>query len=154
MLEIKRASAEHVSALQGFFLAVATPEERLFFAPHPFDQETVLRVCTHQGADLYYLMLFENRALGYGLLRGWDEGFDIPSLGITIHPEYRGRGLGKLLMSFLHAAARLRGSKKIRLKAHRGNGPALSMYQAMGYGFTSQEGAFLVGFLDLTRDQT
>ena len=52
-------------------------------------------------------------------------------------------------MHFLHAAARRRGAEKVRLKVKMNNSRAVNLYQGLGYKFESQEGPFLVGFLDL-----
>src|SRR5712691_6841309 len=79
-----------------------------------------------QRRDLYFLLLEEQRALGYGMLRGWDEGYAIPSLGVVIHPEAQGHGLGRLMMEFLRIAAIRRGAEKIRLRVALANKPALS----------------------------
>jgi ribosomal protein S18 acetylase RimI-like enzyme len=45
-----------------------------------------------------------SRIVGYGMLRGWDEGYSVPSLGILVRAEACGQGIGKLLMEHLHLA--------------------------------------------------
>lgn len=94
-------------------------------------------------------MVADGEVLGYGLLRGWDQGYDVPSLGIAIRPDRRGQGLGILLMHFLHAAARQRGALRVRLRVHPGNARARDLYEKLGYRFEGEERGELVGFFEL-----
>jgi ribosomal protein S18 acetylase RimI-like enzyme len=87
--------------------------------------------------------------IAYGMLRGWDEGYDVPSLGIVVAPAFRGQGYGRSLMHFLHAAAKARGAPAIRLKVYPENSTAVALYQSLGYVFGAKEGGQLVGLLDL-----
>jgi len=88
--------------------------------------------------------------LAYGILRGWDQGYEIPSLGIAVHPEARGGKLGELMMHFLHSAARRKGARQVRLKVYGKNVSARNLYIKLGYKFdTVEEGGQLVGRLKL-----
>jgi ribosomal protein S18 acetylase RimI-like enzyme len=80
------------------------------------------------------------------MLRGFDQGYDIPSLAIIIHPEYRQMGLGMLLMSFLHAEARIRKVSRVRLKVYPHNTAACNLYKQVGYNFSGKEGDQLIGY--------
>lgn len=149
VLECRRLTAEWKEPLLAFLSALEEANETEFFHPHPFDHEAVEQIIRQARRDLYYVLTDAGEVLGYGMLRGWDEGFAIPSLGIAIHPKARGGGLGKLLMCFLQGAARWSGCKAIRLRVKRDNMRALKLYQDMGYVFQSEEDQYLVGFLDL-----
>ena len=83
------------------------------------------------------------------MLRGWEEGHEIPSLGIVMDAAWRGRGYGRLLMEFLHATARRRGARQIRLKTYPDNVCALGLYRKLGYVFGGEEKGQLVGTLTL-----
>jgi ribosomal protein S18 acetylase RimI-like enzyme len=85
------------------------------------------------------------------MLRGWDEGYQIPSLGLAIHPSVRGQGLGKMLMGFLHLQAFRRGAEKVRLRVNSTNDKALKLYKGLGYVFEEDphQVDLLVGFKDL-----
>jgi ribosomal-protein-alanine N-acetyltransferase len=119
------------------------------FHPHPLTREEAARRCRYIGRDLYYVLLDGARALGYGMLRGWDEGYEVPSLGIAIHPDEQGRGLGTAFMHLLHAAAKRRGARRVRLKVYPRNLRAVRLYEGLGYRFEGEEHGQLVGFLDL-----
>jgi ribosomal protein S18 acetylase RimI-like enzyme len=107
------------------------------------------RICSYAGRDLYYAACAGGSVLAYGLLRGWDEGYDIPSLGIAIAPAARGRGLARPFMHFLHAAAKQRGARQIRLTVYRSNERAVELYRRLGYVFSPKNDQELVGLLAL-----
>jgi [ribosomal protein S18]-alanine N-acetyltransferase len=132
-----------------FFEILLRNGDDRFFHPHPLDRDKAKWIASYEGEDLYYGQFIADRMIGYGILRGWDEGYDIPSLGIVITPSERGRGFGKQFMHFLHAETRLRGAKKVRLKVYQNNKKALKLYQQLGYSFMSSEGDQLVGHIEL-----
>ena len=92
--------------------------------------------------------------IGYGLLRGWNEGYEIPSLGVAVHPSMRGTGLGRLIMDFLEAMARMRGASSIRLRVRKDNAIAHGMYARRGYRLTPdvRDASLIVGIKSLRRD--
>ena len=148
-LEIRQLSPEWSDGLTALFAAIRKTGESQFH-PHPFTAESAGALSRYRGKDLYYLLADSPQVIGYGMLRGWDEGYEIPSLGIILHPEHRGKRLGELLMNFLHAAARARGAHKVRLKVYAENKPALAMYRKLGYRFDgSSENGQLVGVVEL-----
>ena len=119
-------------ALQAFLEALDRSEER-FFSPHASDLETLEGLAAGPRKDIHCLLVEGPLVVGYGLLRGWDEGFEIPSLGIAIHPLRRGRGLGNFLMGYLELLAALRGSASVRLRVFKSNTAAIALYSARGY---------------------
>jgi ribosomal protein S18 acetylase RimI-like enzyme len=150
VLEIVKIAPEHLPQLTEFFHSLANDPETLYFHPHTFDEEAAHQIANYIGQDLYYAMLYNSQMLGYGMLRGWDEGYVIPSLGIAIHTSTRNMGLGKLLMNFLHAAAWLRGAIKVRLKVSPENTAAILLYTHLGYQFlTEKENDQLVAYYSL-----
>src|SRR5262249_51471092 len=121
-----------------------------FFHPHPFTVEAARERAFYSGNDQYFVLLEGGEVQGYGMLRGWDEGYEIPSVGIVIHPDVEGQGFGRLLMDFLRVAAVRSGAKKILVRVHSENRVAVDLYRSLGYEFASQKDASsLVGFLDV-----
>jgi ribosomal protein S18 acetylase RimI-like enzyme len=125
-----------------------------FFHPHASDEAGLHGVARDTGDDLYYLFVRGRDVLGYGLLRGWNEGYEIPSLGIAVHPSMRGTGLGRSIMDFLEAMARMRGASSIRLRVHKDNAIARDMYARRGYRLTpdGQDESLIVGIKSLRSD--
>jgi ribosomal protein S18 acetylase RimI-like enzyme len=83
------------------------------------------------------------------MLRGWDEGFEVPSLGIATRSSVRGTGLGGLLVQFLHAAACRRGANRVILKVYKDNIPARRLYEKLGYRFVDEGAGEISGSIDL-----
>jgi len=148
-LECVRVTSEHAEALFELLQALHKNGDDRYFHPHPFTQQAVEVICNYTGDHLYYLLMEGGRAAGYAMLRCWDEGYDIPSLGIAIHPDFRGNKLATAFMNFLHAAARRKGAEKIRLKVYPDNVPAIKMYERLGYEFSDVELGQLVGSVTL-----
>lgn len=149
VLEYRRVSPVFEGMLIEFFGLLEGHQVSRYFHPHPFTPEQAKSLCGYEGNDLFYVALDGARVVGYGMLRGWDEGYDIPSLGVVLHPDVRGTGLGKSFMHFLHAAAKIRGAKKIRLKVYPENQTAVQLYAILGYRYVEQSEGQLVGYLDL-----
>lgn len=69
---------------------------------------------------------------GYGLGHvGWDGTGWILALGV--HPEARGRALGRRLTQDTLDALAARGVTETRLTTHPDNAPALRIYRALGF---------------------
>lgn len=120
-----------------------------FFSPHPSSDAAINALVRSADKDLYCLLVEGKRVLGYGLLRGWDEGYEIPSLGLAIHPSARGSGLGKLVMHFLHVSAFRKGARKIRLRVRKSNRQAVELYEGLGYVLEEEGNDYLIGFKSL-----
>jgi ribosomal protein S18 acetylase RimI-like enzyme len=139
----------HEEALAEFFEALKAAGDEPFFHPHPLTAEQAGRLVRHGGRDLYCVATAAGRVRAYGLLRGWDEGYEVPSLGIAVHPEARGSGLGRAFLLFLHAAARARGATRVRLRVYPDNTAARRLYESLGYRWQGGGDEQLVGVCEL-----
>lgn len=141
-IEFVLHSNKTVIALSEFFDHLVQNGDDRYFHPHPFTLEESTRLANikHSGFDLYYVAIQRDEVLAYGMLRGWDAGFEIPSLGIAVHKHARGFGVSKAMMEVMHCAASWRGAKSIRLKVHTDNKIAQSLYEKIGYKFIGEEG--------------
>lgn len=148
-LQIRLVDPKLEKPLARFFESIRRNGDDRFFHPHPFTEEYAQHLANYNGVDLYYVLLEGDRVIGYGMLRGWDEGYSIPSLGIIIAKTARRNKLGSLLMQFLHNAARSQGAERIRLKVYFQNSAAVAFYEMLGYRFETEESQQLVGYLDL-----
>jgi [ribosomal protein S18]-alanine N-acetyltransferase len=150
-LEIRKLTTEWKEPLLVFLRVLDEAGDAELFLPHPFTKEAVEYILLTARRDLYYVIVEGSQVLGYGMLRGWDEGYSIPSLGIAIHPRFRGEGLGRTFMYFLRVAAKCRGASRIRLRVKAQNTTAAKLYESLGYEFCSEkDGEYRVAFLDLT----
>jgi ribosomal protein S18 acetylase RimI-like enzyme len=151
-LEFRIARPEDEAGLAALFDQLDRVGDFANFHPHPLDAANAKRVAGYAGKDLYYIAVRGADVIGYGLLRGWDERYEVPSLGIAIAPGARGSGLGRAFMHFLHAAAQARGAPRVRLKVYPHNVAALTLYRSLGYAFDDTDGDELIGLLPLQRD--
>lgn len=149
IMEIRVVDGTLEQPLAEFFRDLAQTGDDEYFHPHPLTPDEAKKRAQYSGDDLYYVIMENEKVLGYAMLRGWDEGYEIPSLGIAMHPSVRGLGLGELLIRFLHAAARRRGCDKIRIRVYKQNAHALALYKKLGYCFESKQAGQLVGYLTL-----
>lgn len=147
--EFRVLGPEHVNELVLFFEALTLSSDEKFFHPHPLTAEEARRRSAYKGKDLYLVALDGIEIVGYGMLRGWDEGYEIPSLGIAVHPSRRREGLGRALMAELHKTARERGAHRVRLSVHHENLEAIRLYEELGYRFVVESGEQLIGTIDL-----
>lgn len=148
ILEFRRLAPDLTAGLAAFFADLAAAGDDRFFHPHPFTAAEAARLCVYAGRDLYYAAVAD-RVLAYGMLRGWDEGYQVPSLGIAVHPAARGTGVARAFMHFLHAAAAARRAPRVRLKVYPGNTAAKKLYDRLGYAFDGESNGQLVGVLRL-----
>lgn len=138
-------------ALARFFADLAAAGDDAFFHPHAADVESLRAIAAQPGDDLYVVFVEGGDVRAYGLLRGWNEGYEVPSLGIAVHPDARATGLGRLVMEYLEAMARHRGATSIRLRVHKDNARAIGMYERRGYAIQPDGGdvRLLVGIKPL-----
>lgn len=149
-IEIREVTVTTEAALAIFFAVLRARGAEVYFHPHPLTDEAAHERAHYAGRDYYCVLIEGGEILGYGMLRGWDEGFEIPSLGIAIHPDAHRQGLGRLLMDFLRMAALRRGAKRIRLRVRDDNIAAVRLYLALGYQLAPEAaGGYLAGFLEL-----
>jgi ribosomal-protein-alanine N-acetyltransferase len=126
-------------ALARFFDDLAIAGDDTFFHPHEGDVASLRAIADLPGKDVYVVFIEDGVVLAYGLLRGWNEGYSVPSLGIAVHPRARARGLGRLMMDYLETMARRRGAPAIRLRVLKDNVNAIAMYERRGYIMSPDE---------------
>jgi RimJ/RimL family protein N-acetyltransferase len=116
-----------------------------FFRPHAFTSAAARRIARRSGRDLYAVLVDDDdRAVAYGMLRGWDEGYHKPSLGIAVRTDCQGRGLGRRMMEELHLAAAQHGATAVRLRVHPDNVRARRLYESLNYAYSGVERGELV----------
>jgi [ribosomal protein S18]-alanine N-acetyltransferase len=123
--------------------------DETYFHPHPLTAEEARRLVAYRGEDVYAVLDDGDALVAYGILRGWDVGFAIPSLGVGVRKDRGRQGFGRVMMDWLADEARRRGADRIRLRVHPDNAAALGLYERLGYEPTHQERGEIVMVLDL-----
>jgi ribosomal protein S18 acetylase RimI-like enzyme len=150
-IQLEDLAPRHELGLAEFFRALSANGDGELFYPHPLTEKEAQRLCRYTGLDQYFVATIGGRILGYGMLRGWDEGYAIPSLGLATHPDARSQGLGEFLMRGLIQQARNRGAMQIRLTVDASRGRFISFFVRLGFVFSPFKQGRLLGMLDLLR---
>jgi len=159
-LKFRSARPTDATGLGEVFAALATAGDDRLFHPHPLTQVAASDICRAMSqhgdrpADEYHVAIdhdghAEPCIVAYGILRGWSEGFAIPSLGIAVHPDHRGCGIARKVMEHLHAVAAARGADTVRLKVYIHNTAAIHLYESLGYDLRPHSETELLGLLSL-----
>jgi ribosomal protein S18 acetylase RimI-like enzyme len=131
---IRRLQVRDEEQLFALFKAFAAHEEiTRYFHPHPFDRVTASEIAGYSGSDMYFGFFWDGELVGYAMLRGWDEGYEVPAFGVAVAPGHEGRGVGRELLRASLEETRARGARKIILKVHNANERALRWYLACGF---------------------
>ena len=115
----------------------ALPEVDKEFFPHDYDVATLKKMLSQEDKHYYIYLDDSLNFAGYGMIRAW-EGFDTPTLGCVIWPEYRRCGNGARLVNELVAKARQLGFSSIKLKVSKKNTFAYGLYKKAGFRKTGE----------------
>lgn len=150
MITFRRLTPPDEMALMVLFRTILDDPTSGGFRPHPFDAPTAARLARHAGRDAYLVAEAGGTLVAYGMLRGWDDGYSIPSLGIYLSPQVRGTGAVEPLMHDLHRFAAQAGATQVRLTVDAWNERAIRLYRRLGYRLRPHaQPARLEGIVDL-----
>lgn len=134
---IRPLTEEDADQLGALFEELAADPTARGFHPHPMTRAQAERIV--DGArlrqDIYFAAFVGQKLAGYGMLRGWDEGYSIPSFGVAVGSAHRGAGIGRSLLRYAIECARDRGAAKMMLKVHVDNQSARRLYESEGFVF-------------------
>ena len=136
------------SDLARFFEENDLPEITRYFNPFPLNSQTAHQIARNDHLDHYYVATLDAQMVGMFMLRGWEEGFQIPSFGILVDRRYHGMGLGKQITEFAITEASNSGCPGIRLSVYASNTNALSLYASFGFREVSRLPAVVLGQQD------
>ncbi len=111
----------------------SNPDYSRYFIPFSFDFGTVKKILTDVNLDLFFGIFLNNKIIGFYMLRGFDEGYDIPSYGVWISSEFAGKGLARLTLQHAISFCKINNINKLMLKVHRDNLKAKKIYEDFGF---------------------
>jgi ribosomal-protein-alanine N-acetyltransferase len=132
-LHFATVGPEHADALVALFERNAVPAVAVMFDPFSFTAAEARRIALEPRQDGYYIATCGNELLGLSMLRGFDEGYEIPSFGIFIDHERHGQGIGRRFTVWTIEQARRRGCPAVRLTVYADNAAALGLYASLGF---------------------
>ncbi len=97
-----------------------------------------------QLAGAVWYRLFDETSPGYGYVNS-----ETPELGIAIHPNFRGMGIGRTLMNEIIKQATSEGYPSVSLSVDPQNASAVKLYQQLGFVYWGVSGTSWTMKLDL-----
>jgi RimJ/RimL family protein N-acetyltransferase len=119
--KVSRLEANDFLSIADLFKLIAKDPTSKHFHPHPFTDDYAKIIAEYKGQDLYLGAFINEELVGYAMLRGWDADFKIPSLGIYLVEQVRGRGFAKKFMYAIHQYALEKNAPSVRLKVYTEN---------------------------------
>lgn len=116
-----------------FFQQNDTPMVTHAFNPFPLTDESARRIACNREQDRFYIARFHRELVGFGMLRGFQAGYALPSLGILIGVPYQGRGFGRRLIEEVVRATSMLGCDGVRLSVYNWNRRAIRLYESLGF---------------------
>jgi RimJ/RimL family protein N-acetyltransferase len=118
-----------------------------FFDPFDLDEKTAAAIVKPDKNNLYYGVFWGDKIVGFGMLRWWKD-YKCPTLGLIVDKEYRGRGFGKKIYSFLFKKAKAKGCRNISAIVNPEN--IASYHVATSLGMEAIDQLALEGEYDFT----
>lgn len=132
-IEIEAVTPDHLEQLADLFERNRTPAVTTGFDPFPLTGQEARRIALEPRRDEYYVAARAGSVVGLSMLRGFDEGYEIPSFGIFVDREAQGEGVGRTLTVWTVVAARRRGCPSVRLSVYASNSVAHHLYTSLGF---------------------
>ena len=123
-------------AFHRFFLAVPEPE-RMFIKHRVTEQEVIHDWCAEidLGRNFPLLAISDGKIIGDATLHqqlgGWKR--HIGRVSVLVHPEYRGRGLAKVLVTEIVEIASNLGLEKVEAEFIGGQETAMKVFAMLGF---------------------
>lgn len=136
MRNIRELGPDEEPALVRFFEANDRPQVTDLFFAFPFTAETATRICRDLRKDRYFATFLGEEIVCLGMLRGWDEGYEIPTFGMTADYRHNGRGYGWRMWRWVMGYAAQLGARKLRITTHLHNEIIIGMAQKLGFRHT------------------
>jgi len=127
------------AATLSIWLRAQPPTYARFFRPFGYDEPAIADALARQGQDVFMGLFWQEQIVGFFMLRGWDEGYEVPSFGILIDEQYRGYGLEMAALDTAKVICRLRNVSRLMIKMHPDNISAKGVARKTGFVQTGVE---------------
>ncbi len=104
--------------------------EKLCFSL-PWSRESLRLEVEENKCARYFTVRTEGKVVGYGGM--WLILDEAHITNIAVHPDYRNRGFGRLIMQTLMEEASRLGIERMTLEVRVSNCPAIHLYESMGF---------------------
>ncbi len=132
-IDVEEVGPQHVQSLADLFERNRVPLVTDTFDPFELTSEQATRIALEPRRDMFFVARLRDALIAMSMLRGFDEGFVVPSFGIFVDHRHHGRGIGRELTAWTVEAARDRGCPAVRLSVYASNTTALRLYRSLGF---------------------
>jgi RimJ/RimL family protein N-acetyltransferase len=137
-LIIRPLHVEDAAALSTW-LRAQPPTYARFFHPFGYDEAAIADALALQGQDIFEGLFWDEQIVGFFMLRGWNEGYEVPAFGILIDERYRGYGLEMAALDTAKVICRLCNVSRLMIKMHPDNISAKGVARKTGFVQTGVE---------------
>lgn len=130
---IEPVGAGHAQALAELFEGNRVPAVSDSFDPFPLTVDEARRIALEPRMDAYFVAKTDAGLIAMSMLRGFDEGFKVPSFGIFVDHRHHRHGVGRRLTAWTVGEARRRGCAAIRLSVYASNEAGVHLYRSLGF---------------------
>ncbi len=109
------------AAAAAAFMRAQSPEYLRFFYAFGSDELAIAETLAKCEMDIYSGVFWQTNLVGVFMLRGWDDGYEVPSFGVLIDEKYRGGAFMRLTLDTAKLICRLSGAKRLMAKIHPDN---------------------------------
>jgi len=135
-------------ALARFFHRNNLEEVTQYFHPFPLNDESARMICCAGNLDRFLGTFDGEKLVGLAMLRGWDKGFAMPSLGVLVDVAYRRLGRGRRLVQEAISEGKRSKATGIILSVYASNWVAVRLYSSLGFKQTNRGPVYVNGRLD------
>lgn len=121
-----------------YLLTVDNSDYRKYFLPFDTTPQSLSAMLANTREDRFWGIRSGPNLIGMFMLRGLDQGYQIPSFGVYIAQKSSGKGLSKLALHYVLAWCRLNECEAIILSVHPNNVYARRVYETTGFQFTGK----------------
>lgn len=100
------------------FMQARPPEHIRYFYAFGADKSAIAEILSASESDVYSGIFWQDELIGIFMLRGWDAGYEIPSYGVLINENHRGKSLFELTIDAAKLICKLSGAKQLMVKMH------------------------------------
>ncbi len=135
-IRIVQISEEYIESFHACFDSVA--RERVYLGrikARPLDEVAAFTKKNIAKKNIHLIALVDDRVIGWCRIPPLEkEGFrHVGVLGMGVHKDYRGKGLGKRLLDVALAQAREKGLERVELEVYSTNEAAIHLYRSAGF---------------------
>lgn len=121
-------------------LLESQPAEYLrFFYAFGADEAAIAEILETRKRDVYSGLFWKGALVCIFMLRGWDEGYPIPSFGLVVAADQRGREVLTVAFEAARLISRLAGADRMMCKVHPDNIAATRGALRLGFVAVSDE---------------